>query len=97
MSEHKLAVLLAARDIPLRADVTRRTGQKIYCLVDRIRIFNKTGTPKEIKAEDGAFFLTSKNGDFNVIGADTLLLWRVSKAVLMDYLQGEDIEYETWP
>lgn len=88
-----IAVLLRAGDIPLRAQVTKRTGEKLYTLTDKIRIFDGKGTQKDVSADAGARFLVS-SGDVNVVGADTLLLWRTTRENLLAHLQDEDLEIE---
>lgn len=88
-----ITVLLPAGEIPLKATVTKRTGEKEYILVNVIRVFNDKGAPRVISADGGARFLAGHGGDFNVVGNDVLLLWKTTRVDLMEYLQGEDLEY----
>jgi len=87
LEDGAIAVLLPAREIPLGSEVTRRTGEKRVTIIDKIRIFDESGTAREIKAEGDTRFLSSSRGDFNVVPGGVLLLWRTTGHELLDFLR----------
>ena len=87
-----IKVLLPASMIPVGSTVTKRTGEKEYQIVDKLRIFGPENERKELNAADGCRFLTTFGGDTNMVSRDTILGWNVDawklRNYLDDYLQG---------
>jgi hypothetical protein len=82
----KITVLLAAADVPLEAKVTKRTGQKVYTLRDRLRVFGEKGERREIVALDGTRFFVDDKGDANVIAGTTEVMWVTTRDTLVRWL-----------
>lgn len=85
-----IKVILQAKHIPLDSKVTKRTGEKIYTLRNRIRVFNETGAVQEIKAQEDARFIVAENGDTNAIDGACELVWHADPDMLQDFLYGDD-------
>lgn len=95
MDDHTLKLILPAGDIPLGATVTKKNGEKLYTLLDRIRVFPagekgvEAPMPEvcEIVAVDGTRFITAPRCDANVVAATTELVWHVSVEALSSWLE----------
>ena len=83
-----MKVLMPAKDIPLGAIVTKKTGDKPYTIRENVKIYGtvEQQTIREIKCDDGTRFLVSATGDINIVNSDTELLWHVSDRDLYNYL-----------
>lgn len=88
----EIGVLLEAGEIPLGSEVTKRTGEKRYILRDKVVIYLGDGVKQEIKAMDGALFLTHNNGDVSALPATTRLLWWTDRNTLADFLQAQLVD-----
>lgn len=91
-----LQLLICASEIPLGSTVTKRTGEKLYTLRDRIKVWpandgesknTPVPEPNEIKAIGEARFLVAENGDASVVDGSTLLRWKVEDDDLLAWLQ----------
>lgn len=83
-----MKLLIKAEKIPLGSRVTKATGEKVYILRDRIRIFSGTGAPvREVVASEGTVFIVDpERGDALAFPNDRVLGWVVEPDVLRDYL-----------
>ena len=79
-------IIMRAGDIPLESKVTKKTGQQVLLIRDRIHVFNEAHTKQEIKADAGARFLVNDKGDANAIGVDTELVWLAEDWQLRDLI-----------
>ena len=82
-------ILIRADLIPDGAIVTKRTGQKEYRLLRRIRIFTpeRDANRREILPTSNNVFLQSmdvhQQGDYNEVYGSTELHWKMSTADVM--------------
>ena len=86
-----IKVLLPARLIPVESKVTKRNGEKIYIVKDKIPFYNGGTQYPEIRADDGVKFLVSENS-INVVDAESELLWHTDENTLSRFLQNLDLD-----
>jgi hypothetical protein len=95
----ELYILVQAKYIPSGATVSMATGEKLYTLVDKLKIFHdsslgpqETGPslPKEIKIETGRILVPKKDtATATLISPKKLLKWHVAKEDLVRRLTDE--------
>jgi hypothetical protein len=77
-NKNMMKLLIPIKDVPEGERVTKKTGEKLYTVRDRIRIFSDdVNVRKEIKADDGVRFLVNDNGDVNAVDAKSEYIWYV--------------------
>ncbi len=87
-----MKILLPIKEIPVLSKVTKRTGDKVYEVRDKIPIYGECDKPlNEIAASPGTRLLVA-NGPHNsfaiVAVPDTLeVMWDVSETELIEYIQ----------
>lgn len=92
----KISVIMEASQVPLGAKVTKRTGEKIYTIRDRLRVFGEKGERREIIAKGGTRFFVNDEGDANVISGTTTVVWVTDSDTLVRWLtrtRPEDNEF----
>jgi hypothetical protein len=92
-----MKILLPISEIPTFSKVTKRTGDKVYEVRDKIPIYGDCDKPmNEILASPGTRLLVSNgpNNSFAIVAVPETLevLWEVTRDVLEQYLN--DIEYQ---
>jgi len=82
-----LKVLLPAHEIPDKAIVTKRTGEKEYVLRRSITVYREDGEKTTVTANDGTVFLVDpRTGDANAFGAGKVLGWHATRYQILDLL-----------
>lgn len=92
-----MKILIPVGDVPIGSKITKKTGEKIYEVRDRIIIYSEKECPKpinELNASEGTRFLLSTDSQYSfaiVAVPETLeVLWELSNDRLRQYLY--DIE-----
>ncbi len=92
-----MKLLIEIGKVPIGSKITKRTGEKVYEVRDRIVIYSEEGCTKpinELKASPGTKLIVSADPQYSfaiVAVSDTLeVLWEVSEDRLRQYL--DDME-----
>lgn len=84
--EDVVRLLVPLGDVPLESRVTKRSGEKIYCVRNHIRVFTSGKDTQVIESDVGCRFLVSDNGDVNAMGCTTPVLWYADPQAVAEYL-----------
>lgn len=85
-----MKVIVKAKEIPIGSEVRKIGGEKLYELVNQIKIYQIEGKPnQEIKADNNAFFLVPKDRSFSisVVSGETELVWDVDPQDLYTWIE----------
>ena len=83
-------LILQAQEIPVDSDVTKKTGDKVLKIKDRITIYDKSANHQTIEPKDGTRFLIDSSGSIDVVSNTTELVWIVDQNDLINFLEDED-------
>lgn len=89
-----MRIIIAASQVPPDSQVTKKTGQKLYTLRHRLRIFGD-GPTKETLPGEGKVFLVANNGDSNVIPLEEEVVWHEEEASLLHWLNVRESKRST--
>lgn len=81
-----MKVILRASEIPDESTVTKLTGKKEYILRSSVKIYG-TVPVQEIKAELGAKFIVSENGNVNAIPGTVELVVKLDRYQIIELLE----------
>ena len=94
MEEKEIKVVLMAKNIPLGTMVTKKTGEKVYELNNKMTIYHsKVGgqeckTPTVVSCEPGTVFLLSQ-GSINSIPDTVELCWHTTYRDMYAFLENK--------
>ena len=89
-----LKIILPVRSIPVESTVVKKTGEKLYTVLDQLVIYPVGGGRQVIKAEEGTRFIVPKsNGhSINCVSGDTEMIWLANAREVRELL---DESYES--
>lgn len=82
-----LISLMAAKDIPSEAQVTKRTGDKLYTLKRNITLYTELHAKVELAV---GVFLFDDRANINAVDPETLLLWYMTRGDAMELIDPEE-------
>jgi hypothetical protein len=85
-----MKVLIAVKEIPIGSTVTKKNGEKVYTVRDKIQFFGEKG--QVINPEDGTRFLVAME-DISIVSGEKEVLWDATPRELYEYIQDKYTRY----